>query len=128
MNNFAQGNKLKLLFTTKKGTASIQDLFDLPESSLKHMANVLNHDLKQPDDLFAIVSTADSMNKLRLDIIMEVINIRVEEKSSKISAQEISQERAGIRELINKKKLAAKGDLSIEELEKMDSELADKTQ
>ena len=128
MNNFAQGNKLKLLFTTKKGTASIQDLFDLPESSLKHMANVLNHDLKQPDDLFAIVSTADSMNKLRLDIIMEVINIRVEEKSSKISAQEISQERAGIRELINKKKLAAKGDLSFEELEKMDSELADKTQ
>ena len=119
MNIFAKGNKLKLLFVSGKGQVSIQDLFDLPESKLRTMANILNRGLKQSDDLFAVVSTEESDNKLRLDIIMEVISIRSEESSEKIASKEVAQEKSEIRALIAKKKLEERGDLSIAELEKL---------
>lgn len=118
MNIHAKGNKLKLLFTSKKGQVVMQDLFDLPVTSLRYMANDLNRGLKQSDDLFAVVSTEDSNNKLRLDIILEVITIREEENSAKISGKETKQKRDALQELINKKELEAQGELSVEELKK----------
>lgn len=125
MNIFARATKLKLLFASVKGQVALQDLWDLPLSGLRNMANKLNRGLAKPDDLFATTSTAaESNDKLRLSIIIEIIEYRTLESESKVSAAEKSQELKSLRELINTKKIEAKGKLSIEELEKMEADLA----
>ena len=117
MNIFAKGVKLNLLFATQKGTANMHDLFILRESTIKDMANALNRSLKQADDLFAVVSTEESNNKLRLAILLEVIEILESEVTAKVSAEETAQNRKFLKDLIAKKKLEAKTDMSIEDLE-----------
>ena len=118
MNIHAKGNKQKLLFSSSKGQVSMQDLYDLPLSNMRSMANAVNRGLKQSDDLFAVVSDEDSNNKLRLAIILDVIGCRVAEASAKVSDKETKQKRAGIQALIDKKNLDTQGELSVEELQK----------
>ena len=123
MNIHAEGNKLKLLFASGKGNVSMQDLYDLPNGTLRTMANTLNRGLKQSDDLFAVVSSEETTNKLRLAIILEVLNIREEATAAKISGKETEQQRKVLKDLIAKKKLEAQGELSIKDLEKMLAEI-----
>jgi len=123
MNINAKGNKLKLLFPSLKGTASMQDLYDLPESELRRMANKLNRGLKKADDLFAVTSTEDDQNKLRLDIILDVLDTRESEVSDKISSEEKAQELKKIRARIAGKKEEAEGELTLEQLEAKEKEL-----
>ena len=123
MNIHAKGNKLKLLFPSVKGQISMQDLYDLSTSNLRTIANVLNRGLKQSDDLFATVSNAESTNKLRLDIILDVLSDRAEESSAKISSQEKEQKLEKVRKRISDKKDAAEDNLSIEELEALEKKL-----
>ncbi len=122
MNIHAKGNKLKLLFSYK-GQLSMQDLYDLPTDTLRKMANILNRGLKQADDLFATVSREDSLNKLRLDIILDVLENREAEVSSKVLAEEKAQKLAKIRKRIASKKEEAEDELSIEELEALEKDL-----
>jgi hypothetical protein len=123
MNIHAKGNKLKLLFLSLKGNASMQDLFDLPTNELRRIANKLNRGLKKSDNLFAVVSTCDTNNKLRLDIILDVLENRELEVSAKITSEEKSQKLKKVRERIASKKEEAECDLSIEELEAMEKTL-----
>jgi hypothetical protein len=123
MNIHAKGNKLKLLFLSLKGNASMQDLFDLPTNELRRIANKLNSGLKKSDNLFAVVSTCDTDNKLRLDIILDVLENRELEVSAKITSEEKSQKLKKVRERIASKKEEAECDLSIEELEAMEKTL-----
>ena len=123
MNIFARGVKLNLLFATQKGTANMHDLFILREGTIKDMANTLNRSLKQADDLFAVVSTEESNNKLRLAILLEVLEIRAAEVSDVISAAEKTQKLKKVRARIASIKEKAEDELSLEELEKVEAEL-----
>lgn len=117
MNIFAKASKLKLLFSAQKGQVSLQDLWDLPTSKLRVMANTLNRGLTKPDDLFAVTTTAENHDKLRLDIIMEVLETRETENTAKITAEETAQKRELLKSLIQQKKLEATSSMSIEDLE-----------
>jgi len=123
MNIFAKGVKLNLLFATKKGTANMHDLFILREGTIKDMANALNRSLKQADDLFAVVSAEESNNKLRLAILLEVLEIREAEVSDVVSAAEKSQKLKKVRARIASKKEEAEGELSLEQLQAKEKEL-----
>ena len=123
MNIHAKGNKLKLLFKSKKGTSSMQDLYDMSVTALRNMANELNRGLKKADDLFAVTSTEDSENKLRLDIILDVLENRELEVTAKVSAEEKAQKLKKIRQRIADKKEEAEGELSLEELEALEKDL-----
>lgn len=118
MNIFAQASKQKLLFASNKGQVSLQDLWDLPLSTLKNMANTINRNLSKSDDLFATVTVDESVNKLRLSVILEVIDIRNQELENKVNEKEKEAKRKFIKDLINQKKLEATSGMSIEDLEK----------
>jgi len=126
MNIHAKGNKLKLLFKSNKGTASMQDLYDMSVSSLRDMANELNRGLKKSDDLFAVKTQKDSDNRLRLDIILDVLENREVENTAKISAEENKQKLEKVRKRIQAKKEEAEDELSLEELEAIEKELTSK--
>ena len=91
MNIHAKGNKLKLLFKSKKGIVSMQDLYDMSVTSLRSMANELNRGIKKADDLFAVTSDEDEQNSLRLAIILDVLENRADEASAKISAAQLEE-------------------------------------
>ena len=118
MNIFAKASKTKLTFTTKKGLAILGDLWDLPISNLKTMANTLNRSITTPDDLFSLPNTATAKDSLRLKVILEVVTIREEENKTAAAAGEVDQRRALLTSLIERKKLEATSDMSIKDLEK----------
>jgi len=117
MNIFAQASKDDLLFKSKKGTIGLSDLWTFPVASLKDMANTINRNTKKSDDLFATTSSSDVTDKLRLDIILEVLAIRASEASAKVDAVETEQKRTLLKGLIQQKKLEATSSMSIEALE-----------
>ena len=118
MNIFAKASKTKLTFTTKKGLAILGDLWDLPISNLKTMANELNRSITAPDDLFSLPNPATAKDSLRLKVILEVVTIREEENKTAAAAGEVDQRRALLTSLIERKKLEATSDMSIKDLEK----------
>jgi hypothetical protein len=119
MNIFAEASKLKLLFNTSKGKVSLQDLWDLPMNKLRNMANELNRGLTKPEDLFAVTTTDESSDKLRLAVIMEIIDVRQSEAATKLNEKEREQKRKLIKSLIEQKKLEATSQMSVADLEKL---------
>ena len=117
MNIFAKASKENLLFKSKKGLIVLGDLWTFPVTALRDMANTLNRGLTKSDDLFATPVTSENVDKLRLEIIMEVLAVREEEASSKVTAKENAQRRTMLRELIAKKKLDKLADSDLAELE-----------
>lgn len=117
MNIFAKASKENLLFKSKKGLIVLGDLWTFPIAALRDMANTLNRGLTKSDDLFATPVTSENIDKLRLEIIMEVLAVREEEASSKVTAKENAQRRTMLRELIAKKKLDKLADSDLAELE-----------
>ena len=117
MNIFAKASKENLLFKSKKGLIVLGDLWTFPVTALRDMANTLNRGLTKSDDLFATPVTSENIDKLRLEIIMEVLAVREEEASSKVTAKENAQRRTMLRELIAKKKLDKLADSDLAELE-----------
>lgn len=119
MNTVLKVVKQKLRFPSGKGLITAEDVFDLPLTNLKTMANNLNRGLKNStDDLFSEKSPKETEDSLRLSFILQVIEIRESETSAKITAKETAQKRELLKSLIAQKKLEAASSMSIEELEK----------
>jgi hypothetical protein len=119
MNIFAKASKLKLLFSTPKGRINLEDLWDLPMDKLRTMANELNRGLSKPEDLFAVTTDDESSDKLRLAVIMEIIDVRQSEATAKLNEKEREQKRKLIKSLIEQKKLEATSQMSVADLEKL---------
>lgn len=119
MNTVLKVVKQKLRFQSGKGLITAEDVFDLPLTNLKTMANNLNRGLKNStDDLFSEKSLKETEDSLRLSFILQVIEIRESENSAKITAKETTQKRELLKSLIAQKKLEATSSMSIEDLEK----------
>ena len=119
MNTVLKVVKQKLRFQSGKGLVTAEDVFDLPLTKLKSMANSLNRGLKtSTDDLFSEKSVKETEDSLRLSFILQVIEIREEENVSKVTAKETEQKRELLKSLIAQKKLEATSSMSIEDLEK----------
>lgn len=129
MNIFAKGTQINLLFkSVSKGNITIHDLWVFPMGNIRSMANTLHRGLVKSDDLFAIVSTEDLNNKLRLDIILEIIAVREAEILTKVSAKETAQERAeeraDLKASIKSAKSEATGKLTLAQMEARLKELS----
>lgn len=122
---YKEASKMKLRFATVKGNLSVEDLWDLSLTTLDKMAVAIDEQIsKNPKKSFISESTPeDKVSKLKLDILKDIINTKLEEKAKKDSEKQKISERNKLLEILAKKEEASLENLSIEELKKKIAEL-----
>ena len=126
-NIFEKASRRKLRFGTNVGLLSVEDLWDLPltegKVNLNDLAKSVNKLIKDDDEDFVKVrkraTKEESDNKLRLEILKRIIEVRVEEKERKEKALERKREKELIANIITEKQNEELKNKSIEELKKM---------
>lgn len=82
---FEKATRMKLRFTTSKGSVTTEDLWDLPltgrGANLNDLAKSLNKQLKEDaeEDFVKAKSTADQEITLKFDIVKHVILVKLNE-------------------------------------------------
>lgn len=123
---YKEASKMKLRFATVKGNLSVEDLWDLSLTTLDKLAVAIDEQIsKNPKKSFISESTPeDKVSKLKLDILKDIINTKLEEKAKKDSEKQKISERNKLLEILAKKEEASLENLSIEELKKKIAELS----
>lgn len=125
---FEKASKMKLRFVTGAiGSISVEDLWDLPlkhatKYDLNTLAKKINKELQEAGDIDFVggkASSAETLLKLKLDIIKRVIEVRLAEAEANAKRAETRERNQLIAGIIAKKKEAALEDLSIEDLQAM---------
>lgn len=126
MSIFEQATRQKLRFKTSKGVVSVEDLWDLHltrgADSLNNLAKGLNKDLKtsQEEDFVAIATantSVDKETKLKFDIIIHIINVKVEEANKAKDAAKIKQKKDKLLALKARKEDEQLESLSMEDID-----------
>ena len=105
MSNFEKASRLKLRFSTNKGELSVEDLWDLSLESLDTIAKAVNKKLKDESEESFIgkKSSNNAVLELKMDILKEVIEVKLKEKEAKASRVIKSAKLAQLKELANNK-------------------------
>ena len=130
MSIFEQASREKVRFQTQLGQASVEDLWELPLSSKTGKANLddiaknLYKELKNSDDTVSFVNkpAATSQNKLdqlRFDIVMHIINARLEENQVAAKARSNAEKRQQIMGILAEREADSLKMASVEDLTKM---------
>jgi hypothetical protein len=121
MDNFKLASQQKLRFQTTKGLLSTEQLWDLSIDDLDALAVSLEAEHKQSGKKSFLVKTSskDKTAKLRFDIVLDVLNTKVEEMEAATEAKEIKEHNKKIITLIAEKQDESLKGKSIKELEKM---------
>ena len=119
MSNFKQASREKLRIQTEKGQLSVEQLWDLPVTVLDRTAVALETEYKSSGKKSFLVkkSRKDKTIKLKFDIVVEVLSIKVEEAETLRDSAANKEHNQKILGLIAEKK---EGDLrgkSVKELE-----------
>ena len=116
---FEKASRLKLTFTTAKGTLSADYLWDLPLTQLDSIAKDINKRIKEAEEesFIAPKTAANTLDVLRLDIVKHIINVRQTEATSKRVKDEIKDQTAALQNALERKKAEEIDKLSIEDLQ-----------
>ena len=131
MSMFEEASRLKLRFTTAKGSVTTEDLWDMPllsrapGISLDDLAKNLSKNIRESsEESFVTVHTvANKKLELQFDIVKHVISVKLEERDKAKRAVEVKEQKEKIMSIIAKKKDEDLEGLSIEALQKMVTEL-----
>ena len=118
---YKQASKLKLRFQTSKGSLSIEQLFDLSLEELDSLAVSLEKEYKASGKKSFLMkkSVKDKALKLRFNIILDILETKLEEVNTLSNANEIKKQNSKIDEIIARKQDLAMENMSIQELEKL---------
>jgi hypothetical protein len=118
---YKQAAQQKLRFATSRGSLSVEQLFDLPISELDTLAVALDESYKNSKGKSFVEkrTSKDKTIKLQFDIVLDVLNTKVDERDTLKDAAAIKQHNNKIIELIASKKDKEMEGLSIKELEAM---------
>ena len=126
---FEQAAQIKLRFDTTQGRLTVEDLFDLPLTSLSGRVNLndiakgLARQIKTAEEVTSFVDTVPSgpgaALTLAFDLVKHVIGIRVAERDATATAMKKKEEKQKILALIADKQDEALRGKSLEELQKM---------
>lgn len=121
MDIFKEAIKQKLRVKTIKGELSVEQLWDLSLNDLDTTAQGLEEAYEKSGKKSFLVkkTTKDKNFKLQLDIVVDILQTRVDERDALAEAREIKEHNAEILELIADKQKAAKAGKSIKQLESM---------
>ena len=124
---FEKASRQKLRFDTPKGQLSVEDLWDLPlysltgKANLDDIARVLDANLKAGTSKSFVnkATSADEVLKLKFDIVIHVINTRLDEREAANKIAEKREQKQKIMAIIEQKKDAALSEASLADLEQM---------
>jgi hypothetical protein len=121
MDNFKQASRLKIRFSTQRGLLTTEQLWDLPLSELDQLAVSLDEDYKNSKGKSFLEkrTTKDVSIKLQFDIVLDILQSKVEDRDAEATARESKEHNQKILALISEKKDESLKGKSIEELEKM---------
>jgi hypothetical protein len=124
-NLFQVASRKKYRWDTAKGQITVEDLWDLKLADLDRIAVALDDKvLKAGGKSFISTPKPGAVeDKDKLDIVVEVIAIKVAEAEARKTAAEKAQRADLYRQLIEKKKMEQLEGMSIAELEKAAAEL-----
>lgn len=121
MSYYKQGTREKLRFSTKKGELSIENLWDLGLETLNDIAVDLYNQYESSGKKSFLVnrSEKDKIIKLKLDVILDILNTKKEEAEQRRTEKERKEHNQKIDELIERKKQGELEGKTVEELEQM---------
>lgn len=121
MENFKSASQQKLRFQTNKGLLSVEQLWDLSLEDLDALAVSLETEHKESGKKSFLVKTSakNKIAKLRFDVVLDVLNTKVEEMQAVQEAAEIKEHNKKIIALIAEKQDEALKGKSIKQLEAM---------
>jgi hypothetical protein len=121
---FEKAARLKLRFPYK-GQITVEDLWDLSPEHLDSIFKTLNvrHKAAQEESLLTTRTTADLEVKLQIDIIKHVVQVKLEEAEQRKSAADRRAKKQKLMEIIASKQDTELQGKSVEDLQRMVSEL-----
>lgn len=104
-NIFEAATKQKVRFTTNRGQVGVEDLWDLSLEELDAIAKGINKNLKESSEESFIhkQSTTDKKLSLRLEVVVSIINTKLEEEEKRRLSAERKAKRNQLLELIEAK-------------------------
>lgn len=121
MENFKLASQQKLRFHTARGPLTTEQLWDLSVEELDALAVSLEAEHKESGKKsFLTKSTAkDKTTKLKFDIVLDILNTKVEAMQAASEAAEIKEHNKKIIEMITEKQDESLKGKSIKQLEAM---------
>ncbi len=121
MENFKLATQQKLRFQTNKGSLSTEQLWDLSLEDLDALAVSLEAEHKESGKKSFLVtkSVKDKTTKLRFDIVLDVLNTKVEEAQAAAETQENKEHNKKIITLIAEKQDESLKGKTVKQLEAM---------
>lgn len=126
---FVAATRQKLRFPSNRGNVGVEDLWDLSLDELDTIAKGINKQAKDSTEESFVkkVTVADKKLTARLDIVVFIINTKLEEEEKRKTAAERRTKRNQLLELISQKENDAMSRKSIAslraELDKVDEDL-----
>lgn len=129
--NFIKASRIKLRFDTPQGQVTVEDLWNLPLSSKTGKANLdqiaveLDALLNKGNRVSFIeaVNTGNDLAKLKFDIVMHVLNDKVETNRKAALATANKERKQQLMEILARKQNSALEDTPVEDLMKMINEI-----
>jgi hypothetical protein len=121
---YAVRNKLRWAF---RGYIDVESLFDLSLQDLDTIYKSLSKEINESsgDSLLGIKNKDSKALEIKLEIVKEIFNRKIEEKNKRETAIKNRQERQKLLELIASKKDSELQNKSVEDLMKMLDEIGD---
>jgi hypothetical protein len=128
---FDKATRLKLRFTTSKGEATVEDLWDLPLSSERGHPNLdtiainLNKQLKDADEVSFVLpsKSKDEITRLKFDVVRHIIEVRLGENAAKAKERENAEKKEKILAILADKQDESLKTKSVEELQALAASL-----
>jgi hypothetical protein len=117
---FERAVREKSRWSTPRGLATVEDLWDLPLTSLNQIAKDLNKKVKEigEEDFLADNKVEDDKLKNEFDIVIYILNTKKKEKEDRENLVARKAEKAKLLEILNRKQEDSLQSLSEEELRK----------
>ena len=116
---YKQASRLNLMFQCRSGLITVSDLWVLPLYVLDSMAVELNKSVTEKELSFIpgnVSKEKENHDKLRLEIVVDVINTLCREKEEAKLLKEKKEQKERILELLHRKENEKFEELSAEEL------------
>ena len=131
VNIFEQASRAKLRFATVHGSATVEDLWELPLTSprganLNDIAIALHRKVKEEGEVLSFVDPAqkrDDTAQLAFDVVKHIIDIRVAERDAAAAASTRAEHKQRLLALLQSKELEEMSKLSMDDLRKQIQEL-----
>lgn len=120
---YKKASKLKLRFVTPVGKVSVEMLWTLSLTGLNDLAIALEPLVAKRKSFISDTTEVDVANKLRFDIVCDIITTKLGERDTANTRQENKEKKQVLMGLLKKKEMESMESKSPEEIRKMLADL-----